>query len=231
VTILYDNRELVIDRTESFLRQYQNIGLLTSGGTDSSFQFWWISKCITDLRLYDSHIILPIHGCDRTFPIDTINPMMGIINLIRNYFPKVTILDPYIIKYRTFDDIKQDSANNIRTPKSFYINPHREKLKKGFVDVIISGATSAPIFEDIDLGQITKERNYNKRKLQINKGLLVNIDKKFLAHQYEKFNLMKDLFPLTKSCTVPYPNGMPCKQCPWCKEKYWAFGCYDGGIK
>lgn len=231
MTVLYDDRGLTVDRTKPFLEKYQNIGLLTSGGTDSSFLLWWLSKCITDLGFCDSHIILPIHGRDRTFPVNTTGPMIEIINLIRNYFPKVVILDPYVINYRNLNNLKKDIEDNFRTPKSFFINPHREKLEKGFVDITISGSTSAPIFEDIDLGEITKDRNYHKRKLEIKKGIFVDVDKKFLAAQYKKFNLMQDLFPLTKSCTVPYQNGIPCKECDWCKEKYWAFGCYDGGIK
>jgi hypothetical protein len=227
---LYDDRGLSVNRTESFLKEYKNIGIKCSGGTDSTFQLWWISKSINDLNLCESHILLPIHGFDRTWPFDTVEDIIKIIDIIRNLFPKVTILDPYIIKYRTKREVLDDQAWGIRTSKGWYFDPHQEKLENGLVDVIIGGATSSPVFEEIDLGYISHFKDYNIQSKHLHKGLLVEIDKKFVAYQYKRFNLMEILFPLTKSCILPNKNGDPCKQCDWCKEKYWAFGCYDGGV-
>ena len=61
----------------------------------------------------------------------------------------------------------------------------------------------------------------------------INVDKKFIAGLYDKFNLMDNLFPLTMSC-IGFADETshftePCKKCFWCYEKKWAFGCYDGG--
>lgn len=57
---------------------------------------------------------------------------------------------------------------------------------------------------------------------------LVGVNKKFVEYLYRYFNIMDTIYPLTRSginLTIDHPY--PCKQCPWCEEKYWAFGTYD----
>lgn len=62
-------------------------------------------------------------------------------------------------------------------------------------------------------------------------------DKKFIASIYKKHTyLMEHIYNLTFSCVEMDPSitdfwDKPCKECWWCKEKYWAFGTYDYGIK
>ena len=63
------------------------------------------------------------------------------------------------------------------------------------------------------------------------------VDKRFIAHQYRKENLMENLFPLTESCLVESvgeliengcePDAYPCKICHQCVEKFVAFHMYD----
>lgn len=65
------------------------------------------------------------------------------------------------------------------------------------------------------------------------------VDKKFIADQYKKFNLKRELLLLTRSCEArPHHLGYnknihgaelahfetPCGMCWWCLEKKWAFG-------
>ena len=59
-----------------------------------------------------------------------------------------------------------------------------------------------------------------------------NVNKKFIAEQYKKFNLLDDLLPLTRSCEnrpakpviIDQFETEPCGKCWWCLEKKWAFG-------
>ena len=43
------------------------------------------------------------------------------------------------------------------------------------------------------------------------------------------------MFKLTASCTSGYPRDegktIPCQECWWCLEKYWAFEMYDFGVR
>ena len=56
----------------------------------------------------------------------------------------------------------------------------------------------------------------------------LHVDKKFVAGVYKEHGLMKELYPMTKSCAwgpesdnTNYPD--PCGRCFWCNEKEWAF--------
>jgi hypothetical protein len=72
----------------------------------------------------------------------------------------------------------------------------------------------------------------DKTLLQYRPLALVN--KKWVAEEYRKNNLMESVFPKTISC-VGYADDTknftePCKECWWCKEKHWAFGFFDSAI-
>lgn len=63
---------------------------------------------------------------------------------------------------------------------------------------------------------------------------LMKVDKRMVAHLYEHFNMMENLFPYTRSCeqeaihNKDEPSWMitHCGECWWCKERLWAFGRY-----
>lgn len=225
MTVLYDDRGLKVDGTKELLEQYQNIGIMTSGGADSTFTLYWIARCIDELGLYNTHTLQPIHAYNIDWPFDTKFYLNQIIEMIQKIFPKVTIFDAYIIEY------KNTSTPDFPTPKPVYWKNIRERLENSLLDITITGSTCAPLDDDVDLGTITATRNINTKKKKKQKTLFWYVDKKFLAYQYKKFDLINNLFPLTKSCILPYPNSNPCKRCDFCKEKYWAFGLYDGGVK
>jgi 7-cyano-7-deazaguanine synthase in queuosine biosynthesis len=80
------------------------------------------------------------------------------------------------------------------------------------------------------------EHEHNGKKFAV-MNPWYNVDKRFIAEQYDKFNLRKDLLPLTRSCEVrPRHLGIsdkvygkdfentPCGKCWWCLERKWAFG-------
>jgi hypothetical protein len=234
---LYDDRGVTVDYFESLLEQNQNIGVMFSGGCDSTFVIYWLAHCIDSLNLHETHSILPICGINLNFPYDNQKELSEINFIIRNMFPKVTILDNY--KFEYYKDL------DISERKMHWHLPHRKKLTdSGIVDITITGKTSGPLFEKKNFGFITKTRSpelFIKIKeenlvddaghLLDHSGPFYNVDKKFIAYQYHKFNLMKNLYPLTRSCVTPLGNtGRACKTCDWCKEKYWAFSTYDRGL-
>jgi len=225
MTVLYDDRGLKLDNTKEFLEKYENIGVLFSSGADSTFLIYWLARCIDELNLYDTHTILPIHAIDVSWPIDTVEYVRPILEMIRGFFPKVTIFDQYNLPFES------TTTPDFPTPKTVYYRPVRDRLEEGFCDITITGSTSAPLFEDIFLGYITVHRTPEIKKNQIHEGLFITVDKKFLAYQYRKFDLMDNLYPLTKSCQWRGYSRKPCTGCFWCQEKYWAFGSYDGGVK
>ena len=80
-----------------------------------------------------------------------------------------------------------------------------------------------------------EDRNWTGKKVDTITGMwwqpFQNMTKKDFANLYETHNLMSSLFPYTASCTgtSERTNNFtePCRECFWCKEKYWAFNMYD----
>lgn len=67
-----------------------------------------------------------------------------------------------------------------------------------------------------------------------------NVHKKWIAEEYEKLSRQYPeycdfLFNTSISCVsyAEHTNNFtkPCTYCWWCKEKEWAFGCYDAGYR
>jgi 7-cyano-7-deazaguanine synthase in queuosine biosynthesis len=223
---LYDDRGLKIDHFKEILNRYKKLSVMISGGVDSSFTLWWFAKCIDELKLYDTHSILPMTGIEplSVLPYCNINEVKQIIQIVKDTFPKVTILD-----HHTYNVRKGHKSEDNSKQKELL-------LKSGEVDHFISSVVAAPLFEDIELGfSITLNRSIEK---QLEKGKeyiwgspFGHVDKKFIAYQYKKYNLLDTIFALTKSCICPSETGEPCMKCSWCFEKYWAYEMYDNCIK
>lgn len=55
----------------------------------------------------------------------------------------------------------------------------------------------------------------------------VNIDKKEIYELYKTFDLLDNLFPLTRSCNELGRHTIShCGKCFWCFERFWGFGRY-----
>ena len=123
-----------------------------------------------------------------------------------------------------------------------------DSYNKGEIGVIINFRTFNPPQDFLD--EISVELKHTKFHYEPRRSVKVtlkeklapriyrpflNVDKKFIAELYKQENLMETLFPLTESCIgfSSDTNGFsePCRQCFWCVERYWAFGCYDGGVQ
>lgn len=51
-----------------------------------------------------------------------------------------------------------------------------------------------------------------------------NLDKKQIFNLYSEYDLLKTIFPLTRSCESPIISDTHCGVCWWCEERKWAFG-------
>ena len=105
------------------------------------------------------------------------------------------------------------------------------------VDIIARGTTRNPPIEVMPGDQVDRAWEHPAGN-EINPDNewvpFTNMHKQDLALIYKMYDL-KELFELTVSCIGHYDNtdgfAKSCKECWWCREKKWAFGMYDGGIK
>lgn len=224
----------------------RKLGVWVSGGADSAFSLWYMAKCINDNQLWDFQLI-PMHGHDTARVADSRVAANAVVDYVKNYFPKVDIHDNYIFQYHKDKNSKD---------KGQYHDPIKNKLKEDeIIHITINSYTANPPVKDMSDNGFYHIRDCNRDDpvatfiSEFNAGVhgkrygsntksffdthrpLSMVDKKFIAHFYNQFNIM-DLFYKTVSCTSGYEGEIiPCKKCFWCNEKYWAFGMYDGGVK
>ena len=224
----------------------RKLGVWVSGGADSAFCLWYMAKCITENELWDFEII-PMHGHDTARVADSRIAANAVVDYVKKSFPKVKIHDNYIFQYykkkgthdkgKYHDPIKYNLKKNetIHITINAYTSnpPEQDMIDGGFYDNREKGRDDvrAEFEEEFRLGIHGKKHGTGVKTFFDLHRPIAEVDKSFLAHFYNKFGIM-DLFYKTISCTSGYEGEVvPCKKCFWCKEKYWAFGMYDGGVK
>jgi hypothetical protein len=226
----------------------KRIGIRLSSGTDSALVLFFLAKFITETESFDK-VIFPWTGLELNNKLSFAKERaIQILNLIREMYPKVDIRDIH------FDSWLRVPPYEDPADKNRYSNPLAEKFRlENNLDAFLSGITSNPPKEIRDQYEMVTEHcisaeHRNPENMDTHEYWEgrsdSNIpwkkhDKKFIAHQYKKYNLMENLYPLTESCVIETVDvllnmgspSFPCKKCFWCREKYWAFGSYDGAIQ
>ena len=221
--ILSDDRGNVLDYFDKF-PENTNIGIALSGGADSTLLLFLFVSMIYERKAYYVKIY-PIHGYDssRTNQIKTDSEswqqVLKIVEWIREWFSDKPNLDeilqePNIFSYKKNDTIKRE-----------YHKPHMDYMKKRYnIPFIVHGITlGMPSEQRPDENLQLMPRNQNQPWFPLG-----TVDKQFIAYQYEYFGI-NELSKLTNSCIADAP--LPCKECFWCRERYWAFKNYDGGLQ
>lgn len=212
---------------------WKKIAINMSGGADSSMLAYLIAKQIkeNDLAL----IIQPITW-ERFYPSNSpknwnlryaANAIEKIKELLEfNPFEKQYIYKP-VKKHKLEDwdeiiedmkDIESIIFNHLNCDWFFYgttCNPPLEEMKKiGF-----------------DIGR-QEERDQNADKSGFKQtNPFCDINKKDLRDLYIKHDVLKSLFPITRSCegSAEWTDDFTkdCGGCWWCYERWWAFGVPD----
>jgi hypothetical protein len=212
--LLTDDRGNTVDWFETYFNNTKqtNHYMHLSGGADSALTLYIMAKCLYDKKRTDETLnCIYIQNISKRYK-DPGTKVPLLINYVESKFAGVKI-KLWKVKAETTDKNKgpilQKNADNAGGKDSIVINSIQRgpKFIKGFRDK-----------ESLITGQMFKYRPY------------VNVDKRFFAYQYKKFDLMGEYYNLTVSCTSE-SHSIPCRKCNWCQEKYWAFGSYDGGVK
>ena len=203
-----------IENIKTALEHYDRIGVWLSGGADSALGLY-----ITQLYNENTKIV-PIHGLDiarwiegQTFLSNTAAD--NVLNKVRKLLPEKSHLvsDVYHFEYN-----KQ--ANET---KGQYHQPIEDMLKeRDEIQIALGFVTANPPFKLHPQQEARRDGRDPKLRRPFQ-----TINKKWVAQKYEEYGLLDNLFPLTVSCVGN--KDVPCEKCFWCKEKYWAFGAYDGG--
>lgn len=219
--MILEHDGIEVDFFDKFPRDLHKVGIFLSGGADSALILYLLVK-MADERNQELKIY-PINGFEVTSPdCDSEKAAKSIIEFIRNNTSTDRIHDLYV------HPMIQESKH-----KYYYIKPALLYLRKkyNFYEFILGTSQGMPGDErpTIHEGTITGN-NLIETSEKYDDVLLpwARVNKKFIAAQYNKLGLKK-LSDITNSCIVN--SSTPCKECWWCKERYWAFGSYDGGLQ
>lgn len=202
-----------------------------SGGTDSAILLYLTCKYITENNLTDVEItpwtVVDIHRPGNDIIVK------NILSIITQLYPNI-VFRPWLLDHIDVE------MNNPSSKLSLMRELNRQQFITGTYDTLMFALTNSPpvklsapleTSENRNPNTVKSEKEYLPEYKVTLYGPFVNLNKKDIAHLYEKYSLMDNLFPLTQSCIgLPHEtdNGTkPCKQCFWCLEKFWAFGRYD----
>ena len=212
------------------LNEHKKILINLSGGTDSALMTWMLCKKLTELD-NNAEINFSIL-VDVERPTNLWNAR-EIILWYKERFD-LNFGDEYVGEYK-----KGSIDNNFN--KAFYHRKHTKKSRAASqATLLMHGRTANPparIRRECNLNEgrqtvrDTPEEEFTGNTLQTYRPF-IHVHKKWVAEEYKKNKIM-DLFKLTASCIAEdYKTDFftkPCKTCWWCREKHWAFGCYDFG--
>ena len=208
---------------------YKKVAVNCSGGADSSLLLYILAKYIKDNAL-DVKLSVLTCGADSKYRWSGERAGSVVNYVIKNIGSG--IIDMHYIYFRDEQDVK------------YFHEIEGDLLADGRAQLIASGITSNPppgeSVEDIE-GISNDLRKYamadrigaEHKTWHIStegKGdfwnPFANVNKKFIADQYDAYNLRSTLLPLTRSCETYALSGdpSPCGKCWWCLERKWAFG-------
>lgn len=208
---------------------YKKISVNCSGGADSSLLLYILAKYIKDNNL-DIKLSVLTCGADSKYRWSSERAGSVVNYVIKNIGSG--IIDMHYIYFRDEQDVK------------YFHEIERKLLDDNRAQLIASGITSNPpageFVEDIDgipndltkyamedrIGTDHKIWNISTDGAGDFWNPFANVNKRFIADQYDAFKLRSTLLPLTRSCETYVPSGdpSPCGKCWWCLERKWAFG-------
>lgn len=222
---IHNFKDIWYQDPENYVEKHvKNIGIWVSGGADSSILLYLLSKKIKDENLdvmihpFSVRRGRPVNPIYAENVIDFIVEKLNFENMneIKIYYPDKN--DEY---QREIKEFRERDVENFNSNK---------------IEIMYSGITSNPPENDSTISK-NKERSRDEssERLIEDKSSLAyyinpffKINKKNIAEIYEKFDLLNDLFPITRSCegdkkdTRNYTTH--CGKCWWCEERLWAFG-------
>lgn len=194
----------------------KRVGLLLSGGTDSALVLYLICKIFIDKK-YDARIV-PIHGFDtKRVNAYSVESARSVIRIIKQLIPDAPLEELFVFAYYKN---KGEDKNKYHIPVIHFL------LKDKQIDIITTGTTLEPSKRLLDQNNMSSlGRTINNK---VSYSPISTYTKDDVAELYYELGLMIDLFPVTVSCIKD--KNEPCRKCWWCKEKYYAFKMYDGGL-
>lgn len=228
---------------------HKRLCVSVSSGTDSALVLYLVCSYLTEHNRTDT-TITALHCVDLVRAPKSKPDFDMIIDKFEQEFPNIKFVRRYIQFVETETEskgsaIKRETAKIIAKEgiQSFFggrtKNPPKEVCESfGQLPPALVRREGENVPQEQVLSMLDK---YNRKTdnpdecVVMISRFLGNVDRSFVAEYYKKTEFLRTIFPLTKSCissdivdTAAWTK--PCMKCWWCKEKFWAFHQYDGGV-
>ena len=243
--LTYSNQTIDLFSKDLFPELPRKIVISLSGGLDSSSLTYLVATYFPDIEIY------PFHSRDIDGPLDT-ECALNVHKFLQNYSSQVKNLtifdvntsDPIWLKKAQEElDSPKGKINGVpkwRTvrggSKALQNRNARRVMYDRHKTIVAYAMSMNPPIEDMkrlgfyDVAERKRDPGRSTERL-LDNGIYspyLNVNKKFVAGVYKEHNLMKELYPMTKSCAWGPESGNknypePCGKCFWCNEKAWAF--------
>ena len=198
----------------------ESIGIMVSGGADSTILLYYLMKTCPDNKIYAftlgnmqrkmrnaTHASLVVNKCIE---------LTGNINVV------------HMINY----DLKQTDINIFDSISKSYEN---EFTKYHYSGVTLNPPKSVTAKFKLPISETYRNTDNNPKTVDLEYRFFApfaRCNKSVIKKLYDEFGVMDDLFPLTRSCEydpsitndVFDPGNGHCGECWWCEERKWAFG-------
>ena len=224
-------------------KEYDKIIINVSGGTDSAMLLWQILSHLEDNNRKLEKIIC-LTGVDLYRPTSEWHAR-EIFLAIQEKFPNYNMIHEVFKYYKEGEKRKYHVKyeQELREREGIWAMYHgRTANPSKEIQQSIDGMWQASSRPDERESHHEKNPSYQRWPTFGKRFMIMGvpweyIDKKFIADLFEENLYMKnEIYPITASCISNSSADTnywqkPCKTCWWCKERYWAFGSYDGGTQ
>jgi 7-cyano-7-deazaguanine synthase in queuosine biosynthesis len=208
----------------------ENIGLSLSGGADSALLLYLFAKMVSDRTFYG---IKPVqihclHGHDISYVHQqSSDAATRVVEYVQNKYPNVSIF-LHITQYHLTDDTSKEVYHRefYDAMKELWDLPH---IVRGTTQGMPESYRPSHMYEHTIPNADPSPEELIEFSQTTPVVPLGAVDKRWVKLQYRYQGIM-DLANITASCIADIPDA-PCRECWWCKERFWAFGNYDGGIQ
>lgn len=211
--------------------------ILFSGGTDSSSILYLLAQHVAENNLDWKLIPVTFKRPKPNHPPGAKRSYENICKNIEMKYGSSSMIQPLIVNdiYQHKDEEGFDENNSI-------IDFYKKGYAEGKWNVVYDGNTSIPSYEileehfkDQSWKNMSTDRLPENKREEIGQrsgfyyiSPYTNKDKRFVAELYSKYNMLENIFPITKSCesvdTDKWEELHHCGKCWWCEERQWAFG-------
>ena len=201
------------------------IGIKLSGGADSAILCYMLAKYIKECR--PNITLYPITAVSSTKPYNAV--------FAQQIIKKIQLLLDFEFGQHWIRPVESSSSQEYIAGQEKFIN---ELYQNQIIHIHFSGITAipdpadAPELHDCLLVQELVDNRSRGTHKKPQHGIrwqrpLINIDKKAVFELYRDLGVLDELFPLTRSCEAHTKDfSQHCKQCWFCKERFWAFNRY-----